>query len=641
MFGNDGLRLNILRGEIFPHYWENKEDKDFNLNDDINIELCDSDFNNKSDDLLRRGQLWLTLEAKNKYHINKLVFSTWSAPAWMKSNGKVSNGKLKPECYQDFANYLAAFYKAYKSKGITPYAISPSNEPGYAAPWNSSLWTADEMGKFITSNLGPTFQKENIPAKIIFGENPLWSVVMPQLKMVSSKDFTDTILQDYPEIKKFNLIAAGHGYSLSPDIMPIKVDKEYLKTPIIPFDAAEKAHIPVWITEISDVTPLDTSIQDGLKWAVTFHNYLTKANVNAIIWWGGAMPTSNNESLIILNKNRKDYTLSKRYDILGNYSRYISEGSTRIQVTQPKNKDLLVSAYKKNDKYILVAINLSEKTISTNIRLDGANIKGALKQLAEKENYETFIIPDNVGGRYSVLTPVGLLPIAVAGVDIDKLMKGARFAQDKYCDEDLKYNECYQYAVARNILYKDDKNIEILANYEPKMHYVTEWWKQLYGESEGKDGKGIFPTGVDFTTDLHSLGQYIQEGQRILFETALLVENPRKNIEIQATEDNIDGLNFLAGKTIDYVNSKAAQGTALAHTDGQVPNLAVIVPALDAYNFGKMVYFFEKACGLSGYLLGVNPFDQPGVEAYKKNMFALLGKPGYESEKDALEARLK
>ena len=228
---------------------------------------------------------------------------------------------------------------------------------------------------------------------------------MPHLKMVSSKDFTDTILQDYPEIKKFNLIAAGHGYSLSPDIMPIKVDKEYLKTPIIPFDAAEKAHIPVWITEISDVTPLDTSIQDGLKWAVTFHNYLTKANVNAIIWWGGAMPTSNNESLIILNKNRKDYTLSKRYDILGNYSRYISEGSTRIQVTQPKNKDLLVSAYKKNDKYILVAINLSEKTISTNIRLDGANIKGALKQfITNKDNRwnKTNIVP--VSNKYYNLT---------------------------------------------------------------------------------------------------------------------------------------------------------------------------------------------------------------------------------------------
>ena len=545
----------------------------------------------------------------------------------MKSNGKVSNGKLKPECYQDFANYLAAFYKAYKSKGITPYAISPSNEPGYAAPWNSSLWTADEMGKFITSNLGPTFQKENIPAKIIFGENPLWSVVMPQLKMVSSKDFTDTILQDYPEIKKFNLIAAGHGYSLSPDIMPIKVDKEYLKTPIIPFDAAEKAHIPVWITEISDVTPLDTSIQDGLKWAVTFHNYLTKANVNAIIWWGGAMPTSNNESLIILNKNRKDYTLSKRYDILGNYSRYISEGSTRIQVTQPKNKDLLVSAYKKNDKYILVAINLSEKTISTNIRLDGANIKGALKQLAEKENYETFIIPDNVGGRYSVLTPVGLLPIAVAGVDIDKLIKGARFAQDKYCDEDLKYNECYQYAVARNILYKDDKNIEILANYEPKMHYVTEWWKQLYGESEGKDGKGIFPTGVDFTTDLHSLGQYIQEGRRNLFETVIRIEKPGSDISINLDEDDLDGLNYLVGKSLDFVNKKAMEGTIEAHADGEVPNILITMQELNAETLGQLIYFFELACAMSGSILGVNPFNQPGVEKYKKNMFRLLGKP--------------
>ena len=256
MFGEDGLRLNILRGEIFPHYWENETDKDFNLNDDIHIELSDSDFINKSDDLLRRGQLWLTLKAKNKYHISKLVFSTWSAPAWMKSNGKVSNGRLKTECYTDFANYLAAFYNAYKSKGIAPYAISPSNEPGYAAPWNSSLWTADEMGKFITSYLGPTFRKENIPAKIIFGENPLWAVYMPQLKMVSSKDFTDTILQNYPEAKDFNLIAAGHGYSLSPDIMPIKVDKEYLKTAILPFEMAEKADlenvVPVVVTEFNE-----------------------------------------------------------------------------------------------------------------------------------------------------------------------------------------------------------------------------------------------------------------------------------------------------------------------------------------------------------------------------------------------------
>lgn len=267
--------------------------------------------------------------------------------------------------------------------------------------------------------------------------------------------------------------------------------------------------------------------------------------------------------------------------------------------------------------------------------------KGTLKALADEEGYETFVIADDIGGRYSVLTAVGLLPIAAAGIDIDKMMQGAKEAQDEYANPNLAENQCYQYAVVRNALARKGKTVEMMVNYEPALHYFGEWWKQLYGESEGKDNKGIFPAAADFSSDLHSMGQYIQEGQRILFETALLVENPRKNIEIQATEDNIDGLNFLAGKTIDYVNSKAAQGTALAHTDGQVPNLAVIVPALDAYNFGKMVYFFEKACGLSGYLLGVNPFDQPGVEAYKKNMFALLGKPGYESEKDALEARLK
>ena len=267
--------------------------------------------------------------------------------------------------------------------------------------------------------------------------------------------------------------------------------------------------------------------------------------------------------------------------------------------------------------------------------------RGALKSLADEEGYETFVIADDIGGRYSVLTAVGLLPIAAAGIDIDKMMQGAKEAQDEYANPNLAENQCYQYAVVRNALARKGKTVEMMVNYEPALHYFGEWWKQLYGESEGKDNKGIFPAAADFSSDLHSMGQYIQEGQRILFETALLVENPRKNIEIQATEDNIDGLNFLAGKTIDYVNSKAAQGTALAHTDGQVPNLAVIVPALDAYNFGKMVYFFEKACGLSGYLLGVNPFDQPGVEAYKKNMFALLGKPGYESEKDALEARLK
>lgn len=267
--------------------------------------------------------------------------------------------------------------------------------------------------------------------------------------------------------------------------------------------------------------------------------------------------------------------------------------------------------------------------------------RGALKTLADAEGYETFVVPDDVGGRYSVLTAVGLLPIAAAGIDIDAMMKGAADGQRLYSNTGLSKNPAYQYAVVRNALSRKGKAIEMMVNFEPALHYFGEWWKQLYGESEGKDNKGIFPAAADFSSDLHSMGQYIQEGQRILFETAILVENPRKDVTIKATEDNLDGLNFLADKTIDYVNSKAAEGTALAHMDGGVPNLIVRVPALDAYNFGKLVYFFEKACGLSGYLLGVNPFDQPGVEAYKKNMFALLGKPGYEDQKAALEERLK
>ena len=255
--------------------------------------------------------------------------------------------------------------------------------------------------------------------------------------------------------------------------------------------------------------------------------------------------------------------------------------------------------------------------------------KGALKTLAEKEGYEQFVVPDNVGGRYSVLTAVGLLPIAVAGIDIDGLMEGAREAQEKYNDSDLKYNECYQYAVVRNILYKLYKNTEILVNYEPKMHYFTEWWKQLFGESEGKDQKGIFPSGVDFTTDLHSMGQYIQEGRRNLFETVIKIKKPKSDITIQMDEDNLDGLNYLAGKTLDYVNKKAMEGTIEAHVSGDVPNIQITIEKLNEKNLGAMIYFFEKACAMSGIILGVNPFNQPGVEEYKKNMFRLLEKPGY------------
>lgn len=255
--------------------------------------------------------------------------------------------------------------------------------------------------------------------------------------------------------------------------------------------------------------------------------------------------------------------------------------------------------------------------------------KGALKTLAQNEGYEQFVVPNNIGGRYSVLTAVGLLPIAVAGIDIDKLMLGAKNAQERYDDPNIKYNECYKYAVVRNILYQLYKNIEILVNYEPKMHYFTEWWKQLYGESEGKEQKGIFPAGVDFTTDLHSMGQYIQEGRRNLFETVISIKNPNSDITINPDDDNLDGLNYLAGKGLDYVNKKAMEGTIKAHVTGDVPNIVIELEKLDEENIGELIYFFEKACAMSGSILGVNPFNQPGVEEYKKNMFKLLEKPGY------------
>lgn len=266
--------------------------------------------------------------------------------------------------------------------------------------------------------------------------------------------------------------------------------------------------------------------------------------------------------------------------------------------------------------------------------------RGALKQLADAEGYRTFVIPDDVGGRYSVLTPVGLLPMAAAGLDIGAVMAGAEVAMHEYASPDLSANASYQYAAVRNCLHRKGKLVEILVTYEPALHYLAEWWKQLFGESEGKDHKGLFPASVDFTTDLHSLGQYIQEGLRILIETVIQVENPQSEIAITREEQDLDGLNYLAGKTVDYVNRKALEGTLLAHTDGGVPTLVVRVPRINEYNFGQLVYFFEKACAISGYLLGVNPFDQPGVEAYKRNMFALLGKPGFEKEREALEKRL-
>lgn len=267
--------------------------------------------------------------------------------------------------------------------------------------------------------------------------------------------------------------------------------------------------------------------------------------------------------------------------------------------------------------------------------------RGALHTLAKKEGYKMYVIPDNVGGRFSVLTPVGLLPIAVAGFDIKKLVEGAAFMEKNTTpDVPFEKNLAEQYAVTRNELYKKGKKIEILVNFNPKLHFFAEWWKQLYGESEGKDNKGIYPAAVDFTTDLHSMGQWIQEGERTIFETVISVANAHQKVEVPADAEDLDGLNFLVGKRVDYVNKMAELGTQLAHVDGGVPNLKIEVPELTEYYLGQLIYFFEKACGISGYILEVNPFDQPGVEAYKKNMFALLNKPGFEKAHEEIQKRL-
>ena len=282
-----------------------------------------------------------------------------------------------------------------------------------------------------------------------------------------------------------------------------------------------------------------------------------------------------------------------------------------------------------------------EKGAAERIYVTTDKSKGTLKELADREGYETFVVPDDVGGRYSVLTAVGLLPIAVSGADIDSLMNGAATARSELTSEKLDENDCYKYAAIRNILYKKGKKIEMMVSYEPDYTMMNEWFKQLFGESEGKDNKGIFPSSAIFSTDLHSMGQYIQQGERKLFETVVSFAKPKRELVIEEEPENLDGLNFVAGKTMDFVNKKAFEGTVLAHTDGGVPNIILEVPEMNEFELGYLIYFLEKACAVSGYILGINPFDQPGVEKYKKNMFALLGKPGYEQQQAQLLERLK
>lgn len=330
---------------------------------------------------------------------------------------------------------------------------------------------------------------------------------------------------------------------------------------------------------------------------------------------------------------------------------HISSTYTKELLDYLKNKDYSINVISKSGTTTepAIAFRIFKEAIEARYGKEEARkriyavtdkARGALKTLADAEGYEEFVIPDDVGGRFSVLTPVGLLPIAAAGIDIDQMMQGAKDSYVDYMEEDVEKNDALKYALVRNVLYRSGKKLEMLVNYEPKLNYFSEWWKQLYGESEGKDGKGIWITSASFSTDLHSLGQMIQQGERTLFETVINVEAPESDIVIEADKDNLDGLNFLAGKSMDYVNKMAMSGTMLAHVDGGVPNMRVTIPNISAYTYGYMVYFFELACGVSAYTLGVNPFNQPGVESYKKNMFALLGKPGYEAMKDELLAKL-
>ena len=288
----------------------------------------------------------------------------------------------------------------------------------------------------------------------------------------------------------------------------------------------------------------------------------------------------------------------------------------------------------------LLVEKYGEEEAAKRIYVTTDKCKGTLKELSDEKGYETFVVPDDVGGRYSVLTAVGLLPIAVAGIDIDKMMQGANAARMDYSVCDIEKNDCYRYAALRNALYNMGKSIELMVAYEPDFTMMNEWFKQLFGESEGKDGKGLYPASVVCSTDLHSMGQYIQEGERLMFETSVVFTNPKADITIKEEEKNSDGLNFLAGRTMNFVNRKAYEGTTLAHVDGGVPNILIELDAMNEYAFGYLVYFFEKACAVSGYILGVNPFNQPGVESYKKNMFALLGKPGYEAQREELLRRL-
>ena len=384
LFAPDGLNANILRGEIFPHYATGKLQADFATASDTSLHVAQHPEKVERNDLLRRGQFWLTSHVQQKYPEVRFTFSTWSPPAWMKDGNRAtelypaSQGKLKSEHYQHYADYLADFCEAYNKAGIPIYAVSPSNEPGYAAPWNSCLWTPQEMGDFIQHNLLPTLQKRNLEVKVLFGENPAWSTVFDRLKMISSADFVNNVLQTHADMPEKNIIAAGHGYVL-PDTIPLPA--ELRRTPIVPFEEASKRNIPMWVTEISDITPLDVSMKDGLRWATAFHEYLMEAQVSAIIWWLGAQPTKTNESLIVLNQQEGSFIKTKRYDTFGNYTRYIPRGS-RGMGNQPNGlpEEVKVSSFRYGNQFTIVVVNPTDRQLTSQLLLEnGKVVKGSLR----------------------------------------------------------------------------------------------------------------------------------------------------------------------------------------------------------------------------------------------------------------------
>lgn len=384
LFAPDGLNANILRGEIFPHYATGKLQADFATASDTSLHVAQHPEKVERNDLLRRGQFWLTSHVQQKYPEVRFTFSTWSPPAWMKDGNRAtelypaSQGKLKSEHYQHYADYLADFCEAYNKAGIPIYAVSPSNEPGYAAPWNSCLWTPQEMGDFIQHNLLPTLQKRNPEVKVLFGENPAWSTVFDRLKMISSADFVNNVLQTHADMPEKNIIAAGHGYVL-PDTIPLPA--ELRRTPIVPFEEASKRNIPMWVTEISDITPLDVSMEDGLRWATAFHEYLMEAQVSAIIWWLGAQPTKTNESLIVLNQQEGSFIKTKRYDTFGNYTRYIPRGS-RGMGNQPNGlpEEVKVSSFRYGNQFTIVVVNPTDRQLTSQLLLEnGKVVKGSLR----------------------------------------------------------------------------------------------------------------------------------------------------------------------------------------------------------------------------------------------------------------------